>query len=109
MPKLAETPNPPYYAVIFTSIKSPQDASHSDYENTANRMIGLASQQPGFLGVDSARETIGITVSYWKNLSAISAWKKHSEHLMAQQKGRSDWYSQYKVRIAKVERSYGFD
>ena len=103
---IAATPTAPYYAVIFTSLRT--DIAHG-YDDMADRMVELAAQQPGFLGVESAREGVGITVSYWRDLESIKAWKAHAEHLVAQQTGRSDWYRQYKTRIAKVERDYGFE
>lgn len=103
---LAKTPPPPYYAVIFTSIKEKNDTG---YDDTANRMMELAQQQPGFLGVESARNEIGITVSYWKDLASIKKWKEHAEHTIAREKGRSDWYKAFKTRIAKVERDYEFE
>lgn len=103
---IANTPSPPYYAVIFTSIKS---ASDEGYPAMANRMAELASQQPGYLGMESAHEALGITISYWESLDAIRHWKQNSEHLLAQQIGRSKWYEAYKTRICKVERDYGFE
>lgn len=103
---IAATPQAPYYAVIFTSLRTDGDNGYGDM---ADRMVDLAAQQPGFLGVESAREGVGITVSYWQDLASIRAWKANAEHLIAQQTGRSDWYAQYKTRIAKVERDYGFD
>ncbi len=105
MSLLANTPKPPYYAVIFTSIRTNDD---DGYGEMAERMLNLAEKQTGFLGVESARETIGITVSYWSNLESIQSWKSNIEHLEAQQKGRSLWYESFKVRITKVEREYGF-
>ncbi len=96
----------PYYAVIFTSIRTEGDHGYGDM---ANQMEALAKQQPGFLSVESARETVGITVSYWESLDAIAKWKANTDHLFAQRKGRSDWYKQYKVRICLVEREYGFE
>lgn len=75
----------------------------------AEQMEVLARQQHGFLGVESARESIGITVSYWESLEAIANWKTHTAHLFAQQKGRADWYKKYTVRICLVEREYGFE
>jgi heme-degrading monooxygenase HmoA len=75
----------------------------------ANKMEELAKQQPGYLGMDTARNKVGITVSYWESLEAIKHWKQQSEHLVAQQKGRQDWYSWYHVRICKVEREYDFN
>jgi heme-degrading monooxygenase HmoA len=95
---------PPYYAVIFTSVKSDFDEG---YAEMAEKMEDLAKQQPGFLGVESARNDIGITVSYWKDLESIKNWKQNLDHLEAQQKGRSSWYEKYTVRIALVEREYG--
>jgi heme-degrading monooxygenase HmoA len=74
----------------------------------SEKMEALAKAQSGFLGIDSAREGLGITVSYWESLEAIKSWKQHSEHLIAQQKGRSKWYSWYNTRICKVEREYDF-
>ena len=69
----------------------------------------LASQQEGFLGVESARNELGITVSYWKDLDSIKKWKENSQHSIARERGRKDWYQSYKTRIAKVERDYGFE
>jgi heme-degrading monooxygenase HmoA len=104
MPHLANTPKPPYYAVIFTSIL----AGHDDgYGEEANKMLALAEQQSGFLGVESAREDVGITVSYWSDLDAIKKWKANTEHLEAQKKGHKLWYKSFKVRVSKVERDYG--
>ncbi len=102
--KISETPPPPYYAVIFTSIRN---EANDEYEQISIRMSELAKQQTGYLGHESAREEIGITVSYWESLDAIRNWKMNSEHLFAQKKGREEFYSKYKVRIAKVERDYG--
>ena len=103
---IANTPTPPYYAVIFTNLRTEVD---SDYDDTAKRMADLAEQQPGFLGVESARNEIGITVSYWESLEAIKNWKNNAEHLIAQQKGKDIFYKNYKTRIAKVERDYDFE
>ncbi|MDK2770952.1 MAG: antibiotic biosynthesis monooxygenase [Flavobacterium sp.] len=94
-----------YYAVIFTSRRTEVEEC---YAETAIRMMELAKQQPGFIGVESARNEMGITVSYWESLEAIKTWKANTEHLFAQEKGKSTWYKNYKVRIAKVEREYEF-
>jgi heme-degrading monooxygenase HmoA len=102
---LAKTPEPPYYAVIFSSVHT---NNIEDYAEMAERMVELASRQSGFLGVESARNELGITVSYWKELDSIKAWKNHAEHLIAQKKGREKWYQSYKTRIARVERDYEF-
>ena len=104
---VASTPQPPYYAVIFTSLRRDDDGEA--YGRTAERMMELAAKQPGFLGVESAREGLGITVSYWTDLDAIAAWKRNAEHLTAQGNGRRDWYETYKTRIARVERDYSFE
>ena len=105
--ELAQTPDPPYYAVIFTSWRAP-DHNDDGYDATAARMFELAATQPGFLGVDSAREDVGITVSYWTDEAAIAAWKAVAEHLDAQRNGREHWYEAYEMRIARVERAYNF-
>ncbi len=102
---IAKTPSPPYYAVIFSSIKSADDAG---YEEMANQMEEMVKSQPGYLGHESARDGIGITVSYWDSLEAIKNWKAVSAHTEAQSKGRSQWYQSYKTRICKVERDYSF-
>lgn len=104
---IANTFTPPYYAVIFTSIRS--GAADEAYASTAKKMAELAAKQPGFLGVESARNEIGITVSYWESLEAIRNWKADTDHLMAQQMGKDLFYTNYKTRIAKVERDYGFE
>jgi len=105
---LANTPEPPYYAVIFTSLRTEGDRG---YGKTAERMIELASQQPGFLGVETARgdDGLGITVSYWTSEEAIANLKANAEHRLAQEAGRKTWYADYRLRIAKVERAYGKD
>ena len=105
--ELAHTPEPPYYAVIFASRRAP--GRDDGYEATAARMLELAATQPGFLGADTAREDVGITVSYWTDAAAIAAWKADAEHLGAQRDGRERWYDAYELRIARVERAYNFD
>lgn len=102
---IATTPQPPYFAVIFTSIKTPRDEG---YNEMAEKMIALAAKQEGFLGVEAARNEIGITVSYWKDVASIKKWKEISEHKIAQEKGKTTWYESFKTRIAKVERDYEF-
>ena len=104
MSLIAQTPKPPYYAVIFTSRRTDGD---NGYAEMAAKMVELASAQPGFLGIESAREHIGITVSYWADLDSIKAWKLNVEHQQAQEQGRKEWYSSFRVRITKVEREYG--
>lgn len=104
MTTLADTPRPPYYAVIFSSVRT--DGDHG-YGAMADRMLELAAQQPGFLGVESAREEVGITVSYWDSLEAIARWKADAEHTQARAMGRERWYRAFRVRIARVERDYG--
>lgn len=94
-----------YYAVIFTSTRTEVEA---DYAEMAIKMVELAKAQPGYIGMESARSEIGITVSYWESLEAIKSWKANMEHLEAQEKGKTTWYKNYKVRIAKVEREYEF-
>lgn len=94
-----------YYAVIFTSTRTEVEAG---YAERATRMVELAKAQPGYIGMESARSEIGITVSYWESLEAIKNWKANMEHVEAQEKGKTTWYKNYKVRIAKVEREYEF-
>ncbi len=106
MSQIANTMEPPYYAVIFTSVLVDNDTE--GYSDMAEEMLALATKQAGFLGVESVREGLGITISYWSNLDAISAWKQQADHQIAQQKGRDLWYQQYKVRVAKVEHDYSF-
>ncbi|WP_299120202.1 antibiotic biosynthesis monooxygenase [uncultured Tenacibaculum sp.] len=97
---------PPYYAVIFTTILT---NNLEGYSEMAERMEVLAKQQEGYLGIESARADIGITVSYWKSLEAITAWKNNIEHTEAREIGREKWYKKYQLRICKVEREYGFE
>ncbi|MBT9596739.1 MAG: antibiotic biosynthesis monooxygenase [Vitreoscilla sp.] len=106
--RFAPRPEPPYYAVIFTSQRTAVEAG---YGTTADRMGELAAQQPGYLGMEHARgdDGLGITVSYWRSLDDIAAWRRHAEHTDARNDGRANWYSHYELRIAKVERAYGWD
>ena len=107
MGKPADTPQPPYYAVIFTSLRTDIE---DGYAATSDRMIELAAQQPGFLGVESARDAdgLGITVSYWESEEAIAGWRAHAEHRLAQSQGFAEWYSEFVTRVARVERARGF-
>ena len=96
-----------YYAVIFTSLRTEDDQGYAD---AAERMLALAKEQPGFLGVDSARgeDGLGITVSYWSSEAAILAWKQHPEHSAIRERGRCAWYTHFHTRVCKVERDYAF-
>lgn len=96
----------PYYAVIFTSTRT---AGDNGYGDMADFMEQLAKKQSGYIGIESARQEIGITVSYWKSLKAIHDWKQQADHLLAQKKGIADWYNSYTVRICLVEREYSFN
>lgn len=103
---IATTPESPYYVVIFTSVRTEVDAG---YAKAAQRMLELAAQQPGFLGVESARsDGLGITLSYWQSEEAIRAWREHAEHRVVREQGRADWYAAFATRVAKVERAYTF-
>ena len=103
---IANTPATPYYAVIFSSVRTEGD---QDYGQAAARMLELAREQPGFLGVESAREDgLGITVSYWESEAAILAWKQQAEHREVREQGRATWYSAFHTRVCKVERAYTF-
>lgn len=104
--EIAKTPEPPYYAVIFTSLRTGGD---NGYNQMGDRMVELAQQQIGYLGHESVRDGLGITISYWENLDSIRNWKKNTEHLFAQEQGRKVWYNAYKTRICKVERDYEFE
>lgn len=105
MSGIAQTPKVPYYAVIFTSERTDGD---NGYAEMADEIVKLASSQPGFLGIESAREGLGITVSYWESLEAIQNWKQNERHMVAQKQGKSKWYLSYKTRVCKVERDYEF-
>ena len=103
---IANTPEAPYYAVIFSTLRTSND---DGYMETAERMEELAKLQEGFLGIESARNELGITVSYWKSLDAILKWRNNAEHTLAREKGKELWYKTYQLRICKVERNYGFE
>jgi heme-degrading monooxygenase HmoA len=108
IPGIAARPQPPYYAVIFTSQRNAEDGGYGD---AAERMAALAAQQPGYLGVESVRgaDGLGITVSYWRGLDDIQAWRRVTEHAAVRDHGRAHWYEGYALRIAKVERAYGWE
>lgn len=105
---IAKTPAPPYVAVLFTSQRTDED--HAGYDAMAEAMDRLAAQQPGYLGLESARgaDGFGITISYWRSVEDARAWKAVSEHTVAQKLGRERWYRMFRVRIAEVSREYGF-
>ncbi len=104
---LAALPAPPYYVVTFASQRTEGDKGYGDM---ADEMVALADRQPGFLGIESARgaDGFGITNSFWVDEASIRAWKAVVDHREAQLRGRTDWYQTYAVRVARVERAYGF-
>lgn len=102
-PALTATPEPPYYAVIFVSIHT---GDLVGYAEANQRMEELVADQPGYLGMDSARSCLGVTVSYWTDEASIAAWRDHLEHAAIREQGRDQWYERYTVRVARVERAY---
>src|SRR6056297_2863136 len=96
----------PYYAVIFTSIRTEGDFG---YAKMAEEIETLAKKQPGFLAIESAKDELGITVSYWESLEAIADWKVQMDHKEAQKQGIETWYARYKVRVCRVDREYEFN
>jgi heme-degrading monooxygenase HmoA len=98
-------PQVPYYAVIFTSVRTEVDDKYVDVND---QLVSLAKDLPGFIGEESARNEFGVSVSYWKDLDSIAEWKKNASHIFAQEKGKSDWYERYRVRVCLVERDYEF-
>jgi len=110
MSDLADTPKPPYWAVIFASVRTEADAGH--YAQTADEMMALAAWQPGYLGVESVHDSetgAGITVSYWESEEAIARWRAHADHATARRLGRERWYRAYRLRVARVERAATFE
>ncbi len=103
---ISQTPTPPYYAVIFTSVRMECDHGYSEM---SDNMVELAQQQNGYLGMESARNEIGITVSYWRDLESIRKWRENTDHTFAREKGRKEWYKSFKTRIARVELDYEFE
>ena len=106
-PTFATLPEPPYYAVIFSSLRTQTGAD--EYAHMAERMVELAQQQPGYLGAESTRgaDGFGITVSYWASLEAIAHWRADAEHRVAQETGKAQWYEHSELRVALVEKAYG--
>jgi len=106
MPDFAPLPDPPYYAVIFTAQRGPDDAA--GYAAMAARMSEMALASPGCIGMESTRDAagLGITVSYWRDEASLLDWKADAKHLVAQQMGKDRWYTHYTLRVAKVERHY---
>lgn len=103
---IAKTPKTPYFAVIFTTLRTEIDEG---YLEMAEKMEALAQKQKGYLGIESARNEVGITVSYWESLEAILAWKNNADHTIARKLGKELWYKKYQLRICKVEHEYGFE
>lgn len=103
---IANTPKPPYYAVIFTNIRTEIEQG---YAQTAARMMELAAEQDGFLGEESVRNGLGITISYWRDEQAIRNWRENAAHRIAQELGKKEWYAAFKTRVCRVERDYGFE
>jgi heme-degrading monooxygenase HmoA len=105
---IVKTPDPPYYTVIFTSVRTEVDEGYSEM----NEALWLDAQKlPGFIGAEAFRDEdrFGVTVLYFKDLETIHEWSKYQKHLRAKEMGKQKWYSDYRVRIAKVEREYGME
>jgi len=102
---IAKTPKTPYYAVIYTSVRTDSELGYSEM---SEKMEKLVANQPGFLGFESVRNELGITVSFWKDLESIKNWRENSKHAKARETGRKLWYENFKVRIARVEYDYEF-
>jgi len=112
MSQLAKTPRPPYFVVIFTSLRDESPGTKDDgYAATADRMVELVQKQPGFLGFESARgaDGLGTTISYWRSLEDVARWKNVAEHLAAQRLGREKWYRAFTLRVARVEDDWSFE
>ena len=105
-PGLARTPEPPYWAVIFTSVRNRQPGDR--FDETDERMMTLAAQQPGYLGMETAYADVGITVSYWADEESIANWRRNADHAFAQYEGRTRWLDAYELRVARVERAHSF-
>jgi heme-degrading monooxygenase HmoA len=103
---LARTPDPPYWAVIFTSVRNREQGDQ--FDETDQRMMALAAQQPGYLGVETACSDVGITVSYWVDEESIASWRRNADHAFAQYEGRTRWFDAYELRVARVERAHSF-
>ena len=106
MSKFAKTPKPPYYAVIFTTVKSDDQEGYAEMNA---RMFALAKEQQGYLGIESAKGEIGISVTYWESLEDIARWKNHAAHRLAQAKGYETWYKAFATRVCLVERDNIFE
>ena len=106
---LARTPEPPYYAVVFTSRRTPED--DAGYAKMSEEIEALVKRQPGYLGMESVRgeDRVGITVAYFTDPESIRAWKQQEDHRIAQRLGREKWYQGYSIRVCKVERAYGWE
>lgn len=104
--QFAKLPDGACYAVIFSAQRTESD---NGYDDMAERMGALAATMPGYIGIESARDAdgFGVTVSYWKSEEAIRGWKRQVEHMEAQRLGRQKWYTDYRIRVARVERAYG--
>jgi heme-degrading monooxygenase HmoA len=107
--RFAPRAQPPYWAVIFTNQRTDDDADGD--AAMAELMAALAERQPGDLGAESTRDAsgLGITVSYWRSEDDIHAWRRHVEHAAARDNGRARWYRHDELRVARVERAYGWD
>ena len=105
MEGFSKAPEPPYYAVVFTSVLGDD---RDGYDAMGGALVELAKRQSGYLGIETTRgaDGLGITVSYWKDEESILAWKQQTQHLLAQKNGIERWYSHYELRVAKVERAY---
>ena len=100
---IARTPEPPYYAVIFSNFL---EKNTEGYNEMADKMIELAQKQDGYLGHESVRDGMGITISYWESEVAIKNWRQHAEHILAQKAGIEMWYRQFCTRVCKVRRQH---
>jgi len=96
-------------AVLFISERTGDDAA--GYAKAAAAMDALAAEQPGYRGVDHVGDAQGlaITISYWADEASAVAWRKHPEHAATREAGRGRWYRWYRLHVATIGRSYGWE
>ena len=96
-------------AVIFEVWPKPEH--RGQYFDMAATLRPHLADVDGFLSVERFESLTEpgkiLSLSFWRDEAALSAWRKLGEHRIAQALGREKMFQDYRLRVAEVVRAYG--
>jgi heme-degrading monooxygenase HmoA len=81
------------------------------YHDTADEMLALARQMPGFVDFKSFHADDGERVSLvtFADQASQDGWREHVAHREAQRRGRADWYAAYSIQVSNCTKAHEFE